>query len=258
MSCICKQINSHSVKLSNFSPNTHKNVSLIVSIDTSTRGCSVAVHQNGQLLTGYDLLAEKSSSGMLTTLIQQAVEHAGFRLSELDAVAVAKGPGSYTGLRIAVSTAKGLCFALDKPLLAVNTLEALALQVSDFFVDDSLFCPMLDARRMEVYCAVFDRGLRCVEPTQAKIIDSESFAELLHTHKIVFFGDGAAKCRAVLEAYKNAIFLPIHVYTSAKTVGQLAAGLFESRQFEDVETFEPYYLKEFMTTVPKKAGVGLQ
>lgn len=231
-------------------------MSLIVSIDTSTRGCSVALHQNGQLLTGYDLLAEKSSSGMLTTLIQNAVEHAGFALSELDAVAVAKGPGSYTGLRIAVSTAKGLCFALNKPLLAVNTLEALALQVSVFFTDDSLFCPMLDARRMEVYCAVFDRALQYVQPTQAKIIDSESFSELLETRKLVFCGDGAAKCKGVLEVYGNAIFLPVDLYPSAKTVGQLAAGLFEKQQFEEIETFEPYYLKEFMTTVPKKVRVG--
>lgn len=193
---------------------------------------------------------------MLTTLIQQAVEHAGFALSELDAVAVAKGPGSYTGLRIAVSTAKGLCFALDKPLLAVNTLEALALQVCGFCADDLLFCPMLDARRMEVYCAVFDLALQYVEPTQAKIIDSESFAELLENRKVVFFGDGAAKCRAVLQTYGNAIFLPIDLYPSAKTVGQLAAGLFEKQQFEEIETFEPYYLKEFMTTVPKKVRIG--
>lgn len=193
---------------------------------------------------------------MLTTLIQNAVEHAGFALSELDAVAVAKGPGSYTGLRIAVSTAKGLCFALNKPLLAVNTLEALALQVSVFFTDDSLFCPMLDARRMEVYCAVFDRALHYVQPTQAKIIDSESFSELLETRKLVFCGDGAAKCKGVLEVYENAIFLPVDLYPSAKTVGQLAAGLFEKQQFEEIETFEPYYLKEFMTTVPKKVRVG--
>lgn len=193
---------------------------------------------------------------MLTTLIQQAVEHAGFRLSELDAVAVAKGPGSYTGLRIAVSTAKGLCYALDKPLLSINTLEALALQVNGFFTDDSLFCPMLDARRMEVYCAVFDRTLQYVEATQAKIIDAESFAGLLSTQKIVFFGDGAAKCRAVLETCENAVFLPMDLYPSAKTVGQLAVGLFENRQFEEVASFEPYYLKEFMTTVPKKALVG--
>ncbi|NBB21158.1 tRNA (adenosine(37)-N6)-threonylcarbamoyltransferase complex dimerization subunit type 1 TsaB [Runella sp. CRIBMP] len=252
MSCICKQINSQSFKLSNFSHNTNKNVPLLLSIDTSTRGCSVALHQNGQLLTSYDLLAEKSSSGMLTTLIQNAVEHAGFVLSDVDAIAVAKGPGSYTGLRIAVSTAKGLCFALEKPLLAVNTLEAMTLQVSGFFDEETLFCPMLDARRMEVYCAVFDYDLNYIEPTQAKIMDGESFAELLRRQKIVFFGDGAAKCQPVMEAHGNAFFLPVEVHPSAKTVGQLAVELFEKSKFEDVETFEPYYLKEFMTTVPKK------
>ena len=189
---------------------------------------------------------------MLTTLIQQAVEHAGFALSEVDAIAVAKGPGSYTGLRIAVSTAKGLCFALDKPLIAINTLEALALQVNPFFSEEYLFCPMLDARRMEVYCAVFDKDLNYIEPTQAKIIDSESFQDSLSQHKMVFFGDGAAKCQPVLSASANARFLKTEIYPSAKTVGQLAVALYDNRQFETVETFEPYYLKDFMTTTPKK------
>ncbi len=189
---------------------------------------------------------------MLTTLIQQAVEHAGFDLSEVDAIAVAKGPGSYTGLRIAVSTAKGLCFALDKPLIAINTLEALALQVTGFFSEEYLFCPMLDARRMEVYCAVFDKDLHYKEPTQAKIIDSESFQDSLSQHKMVFFGDGAAKCQPILSASPNACFLKTEIYPSAKTVGQLAVALYDNRQFETVETFEPYYLKDFMTTTPKK------
>lgn len=225
---------------------------LLLSIDTSTRGCSVALHQNGQLLVSYDLLAEKSSSGMLTTLIQNAVEHSGFELADVDAFAVAKGPGSYTGLRIAVSTAKGLCFALDKPLIAVNTLEALALQVCGFYSDNYLFCPMLDARRMEVYCALFDRNLKKVEPTQAKIMDADSFKEILAKQPIVFFGDGAAKCEAVFETNSNAVFPKTFVYPSAKTVGQLATVLFENQGFEDVVTFEPYYLKDFITTTPKK------
>lgn len=227
-------------------------VPLILSIDTSTRGCSVALHQNGQLLASYDLLADKSTAGMLTTLIKNAVEHAGFTLAEVDAFAVAKGPGSYTGLRIAVSTAKGLCFSLDKPLLAVNTLEALTLQVKDFFPDNYLFCPMLDARRMEVYCAIFDKNLHYVENTQAKIIDNESFVEVLKRHKIVFFGDGAAKCAAILGQNPQAIFLPQFIYPSAKSVGQLVTILFEQQQFEDVANFEPYYLKDFMATTPKK------
>lgn len=189
---------------------------------------------------------------MLTTLIQNAVEHAGFELSDVDAFAVAKGPGSYTGLRIAVSTAKGLCFALEKPLIVVNTLEALALQVKDFFLDNYLFCPMLDARRMEVYCALFDNNLNFIEPTQAKIIDADSFSEVLAAHPVVFFGDGAVKCEAIFGTNPNAIFPKNVIYPSAKTVGQLATRLFEQQQFEDVVAFEPYYLKDFMTTTPKK------
>jgi tRNA threonylcarbamoyladenosine biosynthesis protein TsaB len=189
---------------------------------------------------------------MLTTLIQNAVEHSGFEPADVDAFAVAKGPGSYTGLRIAVSTAKGLCFALDKPLIAVNTLEALALQVSGFYADNYLFCPLLDARRMEVFCALFDKNLNSVEPTQAKIMDADSFKEVLANQPVVFFGDGAAKCEAILGANPNAVFPDISVYPSAKTVGQLATVLFEHGQFEDIVAFEPYYLKDFMTTTPKK------
>lgn len=189
---------------------------------------------------------------MLTTLIQNAVEHAGFELADVDAFAVAKGPGSYTGLRIAVSTAKGLCFALEKPLIAVNTLEALALQVSGFYSDNYLFCPLLDARRMEVYCALFDKNLTAIEPTQAKIIDADSFKEVLATHSVVFFGDGAAKCQSILGTNPNAVFPENAIFPSAKTVGQLATVLFEQGHFEDVVAFEPYYLKDFMTTTPKK------
>lgn len=189
---------------------------------------------------------------MLTTLIQNAVEHAGFELANVDAFAVAKGPGSYTGLRIAVSTAKGLCFALEKPLIAVNTLEAMTLQVSCFYPENYLFCPMLDARRMEVYCALFDKNLTGIEPTQAKIIDADSFKEVLATHPVVFFGDGATKCEAIFKTNSNAVFPKISVYPSAQTVGQLATVLFENQQFEDAVAFEPYYLKDFMTTTPKK------
>lgn len=212
----------------------------------------MALHQDDQLLASYSLLADKSSSGMLTTLIKNTVHDAGFELSDIDAFAVAKGPGSYTGLRIAVSTAKGLCFALDKPLIAVNTLEAMALQVKDFFPSPYLLCPLLDARRMEVYCAVFDKNLNYVEPTQAKIIDNESFSDLLAAQAVVFFGEGAPKCEIVLGGNPNAHFLKRPIYPSAKTVGELAKSLFDSQQFEEVATFEPYYLKDFMTTVPKK------
>jgi tRNA threonylcarbamoyladenosine biosynthesis protein TsaB len=226
-------------------------LALLLSIDTSTRGCTAALHQDEQLLANYELLAERSSSGMLTTLIQNVVEHSGFDLTQLDAIAVAKGPGSYTGLRIAVSTAKGLCFALDKPLISVSTLEAMTAQVAYFYDHDVLFCPMIDARRMEVFCAVLDRDLQYVKLTEAKIIDSESFSELLAAHQTVFFGDGAAKCQTFLGTHPNAVFLFQPIYPSAKTVGQLAFQKWQRGAFEEVISFEPYYLKDFVGTVPK-------
>lgn len=192
---------------------------------------------------------------MLTTLIQNAADHAGFTLTDMDAFAIAMGPGSYTGLRIAVSTAKGLCFALDKPLIAVNTLEAMTRQLNDFYPDHVLFCPMLDARRMEVYCALFDKALNFVLPTQAKIITSDSFSEVLATHPVVFFGDGAEKCKTLFGANPNAVFPDTPVFPSAKTVGWQALRRFEHGQFEDLSSFEPYYLKDFMTTTPKKRAL---
>ncbi|WP_247232805.1 tRNA (adenosine(37)-N6)-threonylcarbamoyltransferase complex dimerization subunit type 1 TsaB [Telluribacter sp. SYSU D00476] len=225
---------------------------LILSIDTSTRGCSVALHQNGEALLSYELNTDRSSSSMLTTLMHSAVEHAGFTLHDLDAVAVAKGPGSYTGLRVGVSTAKGLCYALDKPLIAINTLEAMAAQLRAFYTEEVLLCPMIDARRMEVYCAVYVHTLTAVQPTQALIIQPDSFAELLQAHPIVFFGDGAAKCKPVLGTHPNARFIAELVEPSARTIGQLATGAFQQGQFEDVATFEPYYLKDFVTTQPRK------
>ncbi|MCY7356676.1 MAG: tRNA (adenosine(37)-N6)-threonylcarbamoyltransferase complex dimerization subunit type 1 TsaB [Rudanella sp.] len=245
---------------------------LLLSLDTSTTVCSVALHNDGGLLGCYELFTERTSSSMLTTLMGDMVRHAGFQLSDLDAVAVAKGPGSYTGLRIGVSTAKGLCFALDKPLLSVNTLQAMAEQVRPLYLRPSvvmtnppnplpiipnplLFCPMIDARRMEVYCALYDQTGAEVKSTAAEIINENSFGEWLTEHQLVFFGDGAAKCRAVLGQHANALFLDELIRPSARTIGKLAADRFRAGQFEDLSTFEPFYLKEFMTTKPRKVVV---
>ncbi|WP_221389632.1 tRNA (adenosine(37)-N6)-threonylcarbamoyltransferase complex dimerization subunit type 1 TsaB [Dyadobacter sp. NIV53] len=230
---------------------------LLLSIDTSTRGCSVAVHADSVLLSNYDLNTDKSSSSMLTTLIKNAVEQAGYGLNDLDAVAVAKGPGSYTGLRVGVSTAKGLCYALDKPLIAINTLEAMSLQVIPFFSKDTLFCSMIDARRMEVYASVFDFENNSILETKAIIMDEHSFEDLLHNNKIVFFGDGAEKCKKLLSANENAIFLNEEIRPSAKTVGQLALKFFTESHFENLVTFEPYYLKDFMTPPSRKAALAV-
>lgn len=248
---------------------------IILSIETSTKACSAAIHQDGKLLSVSELYNEKSSSGMLTTLIEHVVKTASLRLQDIDAVAIAKGPGSYTGLRIGVSTAKGLCFTLEKPLIAINTLEAMAYSIYDlrFEIYDlksdaqnpvtnnqspitNLLCPMLDARRMEVYCAVYKADtLEILEPTQAKIIDETSFADLLENHKIIFFGDGAEKCRVTLGGNPNAVFLNQTIFPSAKSIGALATRAFEQQQFENVADFEPFYLKEFVGTTPKKTSL---
>jgi tRNA threonylcarbamoyladenosine biosynthesis protein TsaB len=224
-----------------------------LSIDTSTRGCSVAMHLNGELLASYDLYTDRSSSAMLTTLIANVTADSPCALSDIDAIVVAKGPGSYTGLRVGVSTAKGLCYALDKPLLSVNTLEAMYMQIRGFFPGNALFCPMIDARRMEVYSAIFDYEGGVIESTQATIIQEDSFQHLLKTHQIVFFGDGAAKCKPFISASPNAIFIQEDIRPSAKTVGLLATKPFERLEFEDIAKFEPYYLKDFMTPPPRKS-----
>lgn len=254
---------------------------IILSIETSTKACSAAIHQDGKLLSVSELYNEKSSSGMLTTLIEHVVKTASLKLNEIDAIAVAKGPGSYTGLRIGVSTAKGLCFTLEKPLIAINTLEAMAysmVNVKHLIFDDgylveniqtstsnrsvgriqhsTLLVPMLDARRMEVYCAVYEANtLELIEPTQAKVIDETSFADLLENHQIIFFGDGAEKCRATLGGSSNAVFLTQTIFPSAKSIGALATRAFEQQQFENVADFEPFYLKEFVGTTPKKISI---
>ncbi|SEI91182.1 tRNA threonylcarbamoyladenosine biosynthesis protein TsaB [Dyadobacter sp. SG02] len=230
---------------------------LLLSIDTSIRGCSVAVHNDTGLLAAYDLFTDKSSSAMLTTLMRDSVTHAGFELPDIDAIVVAKGPGSYTGLRVGVSTAKGLCYALDKPLIAINTLQAMALQLAPFF-PGHLFCPMIDARRMEVYSAVFDDSNAFVQETQAVIMNENSFEDVLTNHKVVFFGDGAAKCKPILEKHSNAVFPATDIKPSAKTVGQLGTIAFQNARFEDVASFEPYYLKDFMSPAPRKASTLVQ
>ncbi|RYF74884.1 MAG: tRNA (adenosine(37)-N6)-threonylcarbamoyltransferase complex dimerization subunit type 1 TsaB [Cytophagaceae bacterium] len=226
---------------------------MILSLDTSTTVCSVALHQlDGTLLGCYELFTERTASSRLTTMVQDVVTHAGHALADVSAIAVAKGPGSYTGLRIGVSTAKGLCMALDKPLIGINTLAAMTEQVRPFYQPDTLFCPMIDARRMEVYCAFYDQAGSEVRVTSATVLDGNSFADLLAEHLVIFFGDGANKARPVLTyANTNAVFPDVQVRPSARTVGTLAVKAYAAGDFEDLVTFEPYYLKEFMATTPK-------
>ena len=179
----------------------HSSFIIICSFSLSIRPlqfCSVALHKDGALLGCYELFTERTSAAMLTTLISDVVQQTGHELNQLDAIAVAKGPGSYTGLRIGVSTAKGLCFALDKPLLAINTLAAMAEQVRAYFPADYLLCPMIDARRMEVYCALYDTRAGNYSPPRRKLLTKIPLNEWLAQGPVVFFGDGAAKCQTLL------------------------------------------------------------
>jgi tRNA threonylcarbamoyladenosine biosynthesis protein TsaB len=211
--------------------------------------CSVALGRDGEVIASRELNNGYTHAENLTVFIDEVMKQAGVKPAALDAVAVSKGPGSYTGLRIGVSAAKGLCYALDKPLVSISTLYAMAVSVSaDPSLADrhsALFCPMLDARRMEVYCAVYDGAGQEVLPVNAVIIDERSFSGLLSTHRMIFFGDGAAKCRGALSHHDHAFFID-HVFPSAKAMTALAEQKFREKAFEDVAYFEPFYLKEFM------------
>lgn len=224
-------------------------MSLILQIETATASCSVSLAKDGDVLAFKEVNERNKHAEVITGFIDTLMESADVKYSELDAIAVSCGPGSYTGLRIGISTAKGLCFALDKPLIAVETLEAMAFGVinsnSNLLDEDTLLCPMIDARRMEVFTAIFDAKGNKIQPTSATIIDGDSFKELLQNHKILFFGDGAEKCQSVLGENPNALFLPGFV-NSAIYLTQKASLKFKNKQFEDVAYFEPHYLKEFI------------
>jgi tRNA threonylcarbamoyladenosine biosynthesis protein TsaB len=222
---------------------------LILNLETATTVCSVSLAKDGTLLSLKELNEDYTHAENLTVFIEDVLKQAKVKLSDIDAIAVSKGPGSYTGLRIGVSTAKGLCYALNKPLIAINTLEHLASSVifspSKTLSPTAFFCPMIDARRMEVYCAVYDGQGKEIRPTAAEIIDETSFSDLLLNNPVYFFGDGSAKCKEVLSKNKNAFFIDDQV-PSAKDMISFSEKMYNEKQFEDVAYFEPFYLKDFV------------
>ncbi|WP_251623427.1 tRNA (adenosine(37)-N6)-threonylcarbamoyltransferase complex dimerization subunit type 1 TsaB [Odoribacter lunatus] len=225
-------------------------MALILNIDTSTSVCSVALSQDGQLVALKENNEGLNHSLLLGTYTDEILKENHLTANSLDAVAVSMGPGSYTGLRIGVSLAKGLCYGASKPLIAVNTLQALAESVSKRIGEDALYCPMIDARRMEVYTAFYDKGNQTVVDTKAEIIDDNSFQEILQNHIVYFFGNGSAKVQPVLTS-PHARYLE-GIETSAANMVSIAEGKFKLKQFEDVAYFEPFYLKDFIATTPKK------
>ncbi|MDZ7613191.1 MAG: tRNA (adenosine(37)-N6)-threonylcarbamoyltransferase complex dimerization subunit type 1 TsaB [Flavobacteriaceae bacterium] len=222
-------------------------MALILNLETSTKKCSVCLSDKERVIA-----LEEINEGQFThaeklhVFIENVFKKSKVSMNSLDAIAISKGPGSYTGLRIGVSAAKGLCFALDKPLIAIDTLEILAHAAK---VERGLIVPMLDARRMEVYSAVFDEQYHKIRETEAEIIHPDSYREYLSKGKVLFLGDGAGKCADILQ-HENAIFLRDH-FPSAKEMVPLSEARFQESKFEDVAYFEPYYLKDFIAIKPR-------
>ncbi|MBB6612998.1 tRNA (adenosine(37)-N6)-threonylcarbamoyltransferase complex dimerization subunit type 1 TsaB [Pontibacter sp. Tf4] len=224
-------------------------MALLLSLETSSTVCSVALHRDAQLLGISELQIEKSHSSHITVMINQLIENCGYELKQIDAVAVSGGPGSYTGLRIGSATAKGICYALDKPLISVSTLHSLALQVIQVTPDPEqyYFCPMLDARRMEVYTCVVDNKLNETLPVEPIVLDADRFSAELQAKPVIFFGSGAGKFKQFQEANPRALFIDT-IVPSAKPVGELALQKYNQQLFEDVAYYEPFYLKDVYIT----------
>ena len=220
----------------------------IILIETSTALCSAAIAEDGAVTAYRESSAPKAHASLTSVFIDEILKERGITLADCDAVCVSMGPGSYTGLRVGVSTAKGLCFGAGKPLLAAGTLDTLVAQAADMADDARFVIPMIDARRMEVYTAVFENGRQITE-TAPEIIDESSFAQYLEQGTCLFIGDGAGKCADVIK-HPNARFCQCWPKASAMLLP--AAQAYNEKRFEDVAYFEPFYLKEFVATVSKK------
>jgi tRNA threonylcarbamoyladenosine biosynthesis protein TsaB len=222
----------------------------ILYIETSTTVCSVAVSHEGNCIFSTANYDGMNHAALLSGFIAEALDILDKQSISLDAVAVSSGPGSYTGLRIGVSTAKGLCYGLDLPLIAVSTLQIMTHQaLSQVSKADALYCPMIDARRMEVYTSLFDHILAEKAEVSAKVMDEDSFADILAGQEVYFFGNGAEKCKSLL-THPNAKFIE-NVVPLAENMIQLAHKAYSEKQFVDLAYFEPFYLKEFYTTAVK-------
>ncbi len=221
-------------------------MSCILHVDTSTTVCSVAVSEDHQIIFSKEDTHGPSHNTLLGTFVDEALSFAESHAIPVDAVSVSCGPGSYTGLRIGVSMAKGIAYGLDIPLIALPTLKVLCTPVLLYheLPEDALLCPLIDARRMEVYAAVYDRSLRELRPVGADIIDETSYRDFLEQAPVYFFGDGAEKCQSAL-THPNAHFIP-GIVPLAKHMAPLAERAFLDQDFADLAYFEPYYLKEFV------------
>lgn len=231
---------------------------MILCLETSTSVCSVALNESCCTLALRESEKQNAHSEKITTFIKEVMEIAGIGYSQLDAVAVSKGPGSYTGLRIGVSTAKGICYAADLPMMAIDTLEAMAYGMKEKhgsqIAENDLLIPMIDARRMEVYAAVFDANLNRIQDTAALVIDENAFDDLKKDHRLWLFGDGAPKLKTVFADQPN-ISIVEGFKPSAAYMRPLAERALLNKDFVDVAYFEPFYLKDFIAGKPHVKGL---
>lgn len=223
-------------------------MSIIINIETATKNCSVSVAKNGKTIVIKELNnGNYSHAEVLHPFIVDILKEANLSSKDVDAVAVSKGPGSYTGLRIGVSAAKGLCFAYDKPLISIDTLTSLSHSIS---IEKGMIIPMIDARRMEVYAAIYNESHLQISEIKAEIIDKTSYAEYLENNKVYFLGDGSHKCKDII-THKNAIFVD-DKFPSAREMAQLSFDKYKISDIENVAYFEPFYLKDFVVIPEKK------
>jgi len=225
-------------------------MALILNIETSSQNCSVALAKDTVILGFKEIAEGYTHIENLHVFINDIIKKCNVSLNEIDAFAVGAGPGSYTGLRIGVSAAKGFCYALNKPLIAINSLQIIASNFlkNNIIDDNSLLVPMIDARRMEIYTAIFDTKLNIVEQPSAKVIDENSFIDYHANAKKYCFGDGAKKCEIYFGTINN-FELGSPILPSAADMCKLSEKNFDTNLFENVAYFEPYYLKEFYTNM---------
>ncbi len=235
-------------------------MALILSIETTTSICSVALALDGKIIGFQELDSKNSHAEILNGFIQTVLKESHHTFSDLNAIAVSEGPGSYTGLRIGVSTAKGLCYSLDIPLIAIGTLASLAWHTREntsaeiLEKENLLFCPMIDARRMEAYTAHYNLNIEEVRKVEAEVIDEHTYAELLEKNIFVFSGDGAKKYQDLYQNNPNAYFLP-ELMASARGMVRMAEEKFRNKDFADLAYFEPYYFKNYIAGIPKVKGL---
>lgn len=226
-------------------------MALILGIETSTEICSVAIGQNGICIAQKSLPVPNGHASLLHQLVDKTLKESNYTLKDLQAIAISMGPGSYTGLRVGVSTTKGYAYALNIPVITINTLQSLSAHYLTLYPEtNSLLVPMIDARRMEVYTATYNNKLETIHETSAMVIDTFSFLELLNKNKIAFFGNGSEKCQDIL-SHPNATFFQ-NITCNAGGLIPLAQIAFNNNNFANLAYFEPYYLKDFVGTTPKK------